>query len=41
MSFEKSSTSGVAGWVGTVYPFVIVNDDVVLSFYFSAANILH
>lgn len=40
-SFEKSSTSGVVGWVGTVYPFVIVNDDVVLSFYFSAANFLH
>jgi hypothetical protein len=40
-SFKKSRTSGVVGWVGTVYPFVIVNDDVVLSFYFSAANVLH
>ena len=40
-SFDKSSTSGVVGWVETVYPFVIVNDDVVLSFSFSVANILH
>jgi hypothetical protein len=39
--FDKSDMSSAFGWVGTVYTFVIVIDDAMLSLSLSTTNILH
>ena len=39
--FDKSDMSSAFGWEGTVYPFVIVTDDAMLSLSLSTANIIY
>ena len=40
-SVDKSDTSSAFGWVGTVYPFVIITDDAILSLCLSTTSILY
>ena len=40
-SFNKCNTYGAFCWVGTVYPFVIVTDDAILSLCLSTTSILY
>ena len=39
--FDKSDMSSAFGWVGTVYPCVIVPDDAMLSLSLSTTNIIY
>ena len=40
-SVDESDTSSAFGWVGTVYPFVIVTDDAILSLSLLTTSILY